>query len=369
MGTYLTPTIIAKEALIVLENNLVLAGLVHRDYSKEYKKIGSTVIVRKPTTFTSTTVSNTVNLSTATESSVAVVLDKHLDVTFNVSSQELSLTIVDFSEQLIQPAMRAHAQAIDAYLAALYVDIPNFYTVTSTAVAADIAHLREVLNLNGAPMEDRRCVLHPSTEAAYVSLDAFLHADKKGSTDAIKEAHMGRVMGMDFYMDQNIKTHTGGDMADVTGAMKGALAVGDGTATIDAITSGGTVLAGDCFKITGYPTWGLVSTTATASAATITVVFTPVVDRVIATTSVVNFTKTHKANLAFHKNAFALVTAPLAPPIGGAGAAVLEYKGLSARVVYDYTMMTKQNLISIDLLCGVKTLDPKLAARFVDSTN
>ena len=30
-----------------------------------------------------------------------------------------------YDEQLIQPAMRAHAQAIDAYLAALYVDIPN----------------------------------------------------------------------------------------------------------------------------------------------------------------------------------------------------------------------------------------------------
>ena len=39
-NTFLTPDIIAKEALMVLENNLVMAGLVHRDYSPEFAKVG-----------------------------------------------------------------------------------------------------------------------------------------------------------------------------------------------------------------------------------------------------------------------------------------------------------------------------------------
>ena len=32
-NTFLTPSVIARESLIVLENNLIAANLVHRDYS------------------------------------------------------------------------------------------------------------------------------------------------------------------------------------------------------------------------------------------------------------------------------------------------------------------------------------------------
>ena len=39
-NTILTPDIIAKEALMVLESNLTMANLVHRDYSKEFVHVG-----------------------------------------------------------------------------------------------------------------------------------------------------------------------------------------------------------------------------------------------------------------------------------------------------------------------------------------
>ena len=38
-NTILTPQIIANEALMVLEANLTMAGLVHRDYSNEFVKM------------------------------------------------------------------------------------------------------------------------------------------------------------------------------------------------------------------------------------------------------------------------------------------------------------------------------------------
>jgi P22 coat protein - gene protein 5 len=53
-NTLITPTIIAKEALFQLKNNLVMGELVHRDYSKEYVKVGSTISIRKPVKFRST---------------------------------------------------------------------------------------------------------------------------------------------------------------------------------------------------------------------------------------------------------------------------------------------------------------------------
>ncbi|GAI94219.1 unnamed protein product, partial [marine sediment metagenome] len=71
-------------------------------------------------------------------------------------------------------------------------------------------------------------------------------------------------------------------------------------------------------------------------------------------------------NIAFHKNAFALVTAPLLPPMGGARATVENYKGLSCRVVYGYDMSKKVDTVSIDMLVGVKALTEELACRLIE---
>lgn len=376
MATFMTPSIIAKEALMVLENETVLASLVYQAYSKEFQKVGSTVTIRKPASFTVDTFADTATAQTITESSVQVVLDNHLDVSFEVTTAELSLDVVSFSEQLIAPAMRAMAQRVDELLAALYVDVGGHTDVTATTqVVGDIAQLREQLNLQKVPMGNRYAVLHPTTEARYLALDAFLHASKTGDTKALRQGSMGRVMGMDFYMDQNIAEHTvDANLAlDKAGAIKGAGVLAATSITVDALAGDVTAIvkAGDLLKIAGDSFGYVVTAAATAdgTAATdvIIVPISPALKQAEDDDAVVTFQDTHLANLAFHRNAFALVTAPLAPPIGGAKAAVENYKGLSCRAVYDYTMATKKNVISIDMLCGVKTLDNQLAACLSDA--
>ena len=44
---FLTPQIVANEALMVLENNLVAADLVHKDYSKDFA--GLRMVIVSPT--------------------------------------------------------------------------------------------------------------------------------------------------------------------------------------------------------------------------------------------------------------------------------------------------------------------------------
>jgi len=66
--------------------------------------------------------------------------------------------------------------------------------------------------------------------------------------------------------------------------------------------------------------------------------------------------------MAFHKNAFALVTRQLELPQGAAKSAVVNFDGFGLRVVYDYDIQSKTDTISIDMLCGVKLLDKRLAA-------
>lgn len=65
---------------------------------------------------------------------------------------------------------------------------------------------------------------------------------------------------------------------------------------------------------------------------------------------------------AFHPNAIALVSRPLALPDPRAGAlgAVVNFNGLSVRVVITYDGTAQGHRVTVDLLCGVKTLDTDL---------
>lgn len=361
--TLLTPSIIAREAIITLVNQLAMANLVHRDFSNEFVKVGDTITVRKPATFTAAAHNgSTITTQEAVEGSVTVDLDKLMDVSFAVSSKELALDIDDFSMQFIQPAVRAHAQAIDLALCGLYIDVPYWTTVGGTPAIGDLAALDTILNNHKAPTDQRSAVINPATKAKYVVLDSVLHAEKSGSTDALRRASIGAVMGADFYMDQNVVAHTKGTL-DAGATLSGTAAALTGT-----IASGGnalTIKKGDVFSVatlTGYQFVCTEEMTTTAGGGG-TLKFYPALPSTIST-QVVTVLASHAANLAFHKNAFALVTRPLSAPLGAARAEVINYNGVSLRVVYGYDMQTKKDTISIDCLYGVKTLTPELAVRF-----
>lgn len=279
-NTILTPSIIAREALMVLRNNAVLARLVHRDYSDEFVgAVGDTITIRKPAKFTANEYAgSSITVQNATESKVEVKLDKWLDVSFAVTAKELTLSIQDFSTQLLVPAMQAFADKIDGYIIALANAIPNTVEAADPIKTDSVVDARAFLTKNAAPLQDRRFVYNSKVESALLKTDLFTNASAVGDAGtALREASLGRKYGMDFYVDQNMES-------------------------------------------------------ATAKA------------------------------VAFHKNAFALVTRPLALPQGAAKSAIVNYDGFGLRVVYDYDMQKKTDTISIDMLCGVKTLDDKLAA-------
>jgi len=66
----------------------------------------------------------------------------------------------------------------------------------------------------------------------------------------------------------------------------------------------------------------------------------------------------------FHRNALALVMRPLAAPQPGTGALsyVANFNGLAVRVTITYEGRNQGHLVTIDTLCGIKTLDRRLGA-------
>lgn len=70
---------------------------------------------------------------------------------------------------------------------------------------------------------------------------------------------------------------------------------------------------------------------------------------------------TTEVSVAFHRTAVALVTRQLELPYGAQDAAIEGYRGFGIRVVFDYDIKAKKDIVSLDILYGVKTLDANRA--------
>jgi len=369
-NTFLTAQQIAREALVRLHSNMVMAGLVYTDYAKEFAKQGDTIQVKKPAVFVADDFGGTINLQDVGESNVLVKMDKIADVSVEVSSSELTMNVDNFGTQILDGATLAIAEKVDRELCGLYADIPYYAGVSGTTPSSltDIASPMKVLNTNRVPNAQRNLVMDPEAQAKLIVLDAIAGADKSGTTAALREASMGRLMGFDTYMDQNIKTHIAGGYTSSTGAKatgtKGAYVV-----ALAATSGTGCLNKGDLLVIKGSQ-YVVTSTTSAASANAIGAVSIYPALKENYSNENVTFPDAskggHVASLAFHKNAFSLVSRPMELPMGGANAYVATApNGLSLRVVMGYNMTTKKNVVSIDLLYGVKTLYNELACRML----
>lgn len=206
-NTFLTPDVIARAALANLYENAVLAGLVHRDYEADFSgKVGDTITVRKPPVFVADEFNRGagIQVQNATETGVPVELDTILDVSVEVTDEEMTLDIVDFSAQVANPAMEAIIQGIDARLAQGFVD--NAGAPVEVAAAVDLVDAATALTANLVPLSDRHAV-HGSVLSGILQKDPLFHqADQRGDTVGLIEASIGRKFGLDNYTDQHFDT-------------------------------------------------------------------------------------------------------------------------------------------------------------------
>ena len=363
MNKILTPQVIANEALLVLESNLTMANLVHRDYSKELVNVGDTITVRKPAKFVAKNFIGEVEEQEISEGSVPVKMDRYRDVTVGVTSKEMTLDIKDFSKQVIEPALTAIAQAVDIDLLTVGVEkAGSKVSVSATPVIADIANVAKALDKKKAPRDkNRNLVLATDTMYKYNTLDNFAKVCYKGDSEALKEAEIGRVYTMNSFLSQNAPENTSAAAGTATAykvtCTKGAtqFTVSDGAAKT------GTIKAGDKLIVNGYLFEAAEDLTLADGAGTLKV--TEKIPFAITTAvSAVIINKAH--SLGFHRNGLALVTRQLELPQGAAKAAIASADGLAVRVVFGYDQDTKKDKISFDIIYGIKELDSDLLVDF-----
>lgn len=381
-NTIITPSIIAKEALFQLRNNMVMSDRVYREYQKEYHKIGDTVNVRKPVKFVAQDGATRVNQD-VTETTVPIVVNKQKHVSWNFSMKDLTLTIEEYSKRYIEPAGIALANQLDADLATAYKD---FYLNTGTAGTTPssfsaLGSVAQKMSEFAIPVDGRQLVLNP---AAHWSMADALKGiyNPSMSEELVRRGNLGTIGGLSIYEDQNIVRHTPGTFNaayTVNGATEGA----NGTVTLAAGT--GTFVVGDLVTFAGcnavnpvnkqdlgylMPFVVTVAKVSGAGALSIS-------PSIVTTGAYQNVTgyptnggaclgaAAHTANMAFQKNAIGLVVVPLELPDGASWKAQETHEGISVAVIKDFDMTNYVDVIRLDILYGFKTIYPDLGVRLL----
>lgn len=367
-NTFITIQEIARTALPRLIENLVFPNLVHKDFSADYERnLGDTIQVRKPVVLEAQEFDPNTGTSAQDikETSVPVTLDKIATVDVDITAIQGATNINDLNRQFLEPAAVALAQKINSDGLSLYKDIPYVGGTAGTTPDGldDLAAARKLLNANKVPVSPRYGVWDTEADAALVTVPAIVNAEKSGSTEALREGSLGRVMGIDNYMSQAVKVHTTGITAATAVKVNGAVTAGATQLAIDGTTLTGKLVKGDVLTISGK---SYVVTEDTATAATNAIATVKVYPALpaIADNTDVTLTGSHTANLVFHPSAFAFVTRPLVKP-SGVESYVTSYNGISLRVVKGYNMTYKKEMLSMDVLYGYKTMYPELAARYL----
>ena len=451
----LVPEVWAREALAVLESNMVMGNLVYRDYNDLVANFGDVVNTRRPVDFKAKRKvdGDTLETQDAQSPNIRVPLDQWLTVSFILYDGEMTKSMSDLIALYLQPAAKELAEQVDRTLAGQTARLATYTAgrlneMTKTNASDFVNEAVKVMTENRAPKSGRNLVLSPTATYYCRGNELFVSAEKRGDEGtALRDASLGHVYGFDTYEDQNV-THVAIGGTDVLlSTTAAAYAAGVSTVTVEAVThtditvgdyivfegegyphrvasvtddtadailtldegltvsvaneavvyiyksgtveeagsdadSAGTYAAGwhKRVLVTDYATgkhpqvgqWVTFGLTTSAHSYSVTqvdvasstsahITLDRPLDAAGADEGAVFFGPAGSFNLAFTKDAVAMVNRPLNPPISGTGARsfVASYNGLSIRVTITYDGSAQGHRVTLDMLMGVAVLQEK----------
>ena len=382
-----------------LHNELVFTKLIDKQYDNRFAvagaKNGGTLLIREPNQFTIRTgaVMDAQDVIETTQT-LTVATQKGVDVNF--SSAELTLSLDDFAERILQPAMsRLAAEMDNTVIKGCYPGVYNFENTTFGAkpIYADILAVRAKLNQGLAPTGDRFIMLDSLAANGIMTDTKTLFNSASEISRQYTQGLLGTNSGFKFYESEMTPVHINGSRNDTTPVVDIAT-INNGDETLTTTGASGTMVVGDVFTIadvyavnqetkTPYPhlqqfairadhtndasdVWDITpklyksgakqNVYATSWTGSKAIVNVAAGGSGAASTAYTN-------SLGFHKNAFTVVTADLEMPQGVAFASRKVIDGISLRVVRQYDIVNDQFPCRIDVLFGYKTIRPEWACR------
>jgi hypothetical protein len=362
-NTNLTASIVAKEAIMILENQVVMPKLVYRGYEPEFDKnvngytVGNSINIRRPADFTVRS-GRSASVQDVTEGQFPLVLNTQVGVDFKFTSQELTQNINSLSERVIRPAMIQLANKIDADCLALasasynWVGTPGNPVGTFTRSCEGRRAARPV----GRPPGWPRCGSVPTDYWTMAASSTALYMQGVANS-AYRQGELGQIAGFNTWMSQNVQSFTRGTAVTATlnslFSSTYAATLNSNTASIAFnFATSKSIAAGDVFKIndvfavnpvtkaTANYLQQFVVVAAAGGTATVTATISPPlitsgafqnVSAAPTASSVVTFlgaaSTVSAQNLIFAKQALTLAMAPMEAPPGAVDVSRQSYKG------------------------------------------
>ena len=395
-----TSSLVAKEALAILQNMLGFAKNVNRDFQDEFAgnqgrgySPGQTINIKRPPRYTYRAGRVSAPQST-TETSIPLTLSQGgTDLSF--TSLERTVSVQQF-EQKMQAAVAAVVNEIDRQgldlarrSVANVVGTPGTPPSTQALAYALLTQGNQKLDEMAAPRDRQRSlVVNPAMNANILQGMGGLFNSSGPVGKGYESGMYQNAFGLDINMDQNVARHTNGTAVAGTNTVNGANQTGS-TLTVNALN--GTLTVGSVFTIAGVnavnpqsrqDTGSLqqfVVTAAAASSAT-TVSISPAITpsgafqtvtaspaNSAAITIVGAASASYDTNVMYHKDAFTLAMVPMFEPMAGTGAKVTQMSddGFTVKVTQFYDGVNDNNLMRLDVLFGWAATYPELACKVV----
>jgi len=374
--TKVVPQILAQ-GLLTLRQTCVMPRLVNGSYGIDAAKQGATIDIPVPSAISTNAVTPSYvapDDAGVTLDTVPLAMDQWREAPFFLSDKDMMEAMGGVIPMQAAEAVKGLANFVDAYLLGLYTGIYGLVgTPGTTPFATDVTAAtaaRKVLNNQLAPMGDRRFVFDADCEANALGLRAFQDVSWTGDAQGINEGNIVRKLGFNWFLDQNVPTHTAGSIT--TGLIaKASTAQAVGAKSITCTTAASTgacaLKAGDIITFAGQDQTYVVTEDATQAAAAtdVTVKIEPGLQKALAGSEAATVKASHVVNMAFHRDAIAFANRPLMDSADGLGNIIQSAQdpvsGLSLRL--EISRQHKRTRWSYDILFGAALVRPELACR------
>jgi len=388
----LTPTAVTRKALQILHQKLNFIGNINRQYDSSFAdsgaKIGSQLKIRLPNQYTVRT-GAAISTQDTTENSttLSVATQKGVDTTFTTA--ELTLTLDDFSDRILEPAMAVLAANIEADALNMVKDVYQSVNNVGSAITLNkVLTARKLLTDSLAPSDKRKLILNTQDNLDLVDSLKGLFQDSSEIAKQYRDGMVGRTAGFgEIY--ENTLLASGTAASATTYTVNGAGQTGSGVIVATGATTfavGDVVTFAGCNRVhpetkadTGVLQQFVVTAAYAGGAGTLAV--SPAISVTGGTqnvsasptnggavTKVGGASAVYRPSLAFHENAFTFATADLEDVSQyGAWGSRQVYDGISMRVARQYAINTDTIPCRIDILYGYKTIRAELAARILSN--
>lgn len=362
---------IAAEALMHLQDALVITQLTTKDKTADFNRtpdgysVGDSVRIKTRPDYEAKEFTSAIEIQDIRESKRSLTIEKHYDISVELTAKEKVLDLESFSEQVIKPAAYRLAEQCDEYVGTKILEGAGLYVSNSIfGNAADMAQARKESNIQQLNPMGRYCLVNNDLEAQLLGATYFNTYDNRGSSGQVvfNEGNMGRAMGMDFFTSLQLPENTQATVGNGTTQTNNTATtnrIGDTALNIDALT--GSIAAGARIKVAGMRRPLKVASAVSASGTSIPL--TDPITEIVPDNAAVTVIASGQTNLEFKgaifDNESIAVAMPMLDPADDKPSSVVTDNGYSIRVVRGYNMNSKKTTLSMDLLIGATAYDPR----------